>query len=172
MSYNPLLWKSFDLSDKPHQQLFLGQLTDLLQFLNSAQGLSTLLNGNALLGASSLTTVGVNLGNVTANQTVNCAQAASISGFVGVNTNFSPTVTFTNLTSGTPFSFRFTNGFTGTVVIKFAATNPSGTAYTVTAFSTSGIIAMATGVSVPTGQSVMFSGASFGLNMDLLCNVT
>jgi hypothetical protein len=173
MSYSPLLWKSFDISDKPHQQLFMGQLTDLLNFLNSAQGLATLLNGNSLLGASALELGPHNLGNVTTNQTINAGQAASITGFVGVGTAFSPLVTFTNLLAGTPFSFRFSNSSGSTVTLKLAATNPAGTSYTIVAFLTGGATDMtATGLSVASGHSAMFSGGSFGTNLDLLCNLS
>lgn len=173
MSFSPLLWKSFDISEKQHQQLFLGQLTDLLNFLNSAQGMATLLNGNSLLGATALSVSAKNLGNVTTNQTVDSSQAASIAGFIGVNTNFSPTVTFINLTAGTPFSFRFSNTFSGAVTFKIAATNVAGSSYTVMAFTSSAATNMtSTGLSVAAGQSAMFSGAGYGLALDLLANVT
>ena len=82
MSFAPLIWKGFSLDDKAHQQLFIGQICDLLNFLNSANGLATLLNGNSLLGASSLTFAAKNLGVVTTNQTIDASQAASVAGFV------------------------------------------------------------------------------------------
>ena len=172
-SYSPLLWTSFNLTDKAHQQLFLGQITDLLNFISNPSGLSTLLNGSESLGANALSMGGGNSGTIVGNITVNCAQSASIAGFAQVTTAVSPLITFTNMAAGTPFSYRFNNGSGSTVTIKFAATNASGSAYTVSAIpSGSAGVNMATGISITAGNQAMFSGASYGLNMDLMVNVT
>lgn len=174
MSFAPLIWKGFSLKDQQHEQLFIGQVSDLLNFLNSAQGLSTLLNGQGLLGASALSFAGSNLGTITTNQTVSAAQASSIMVKAAVSTAFSPTITFTNLAIGAPLSMRFQNTSGSAVTLKLAATSPSGSSYTIMAFSTTAATDMgATGLSVPGGTSAMFSGASYtGPALDLLVNVT
>lgn len=174
MSFAPLIWKGFSLKDPQHEQLFIGQVSDLLNFLNSAQGLSTLLNGQGLLGASALSFAGSNLGVITTSQTVPAAQASSVMVKASVSTVFSPTITFTNLAIGAPVSMRFSNTSGSPVTLKFAATSPAGSSYSITAFSTSAATDMVgTGLSVPSAQSAMFSGASYaGPALDLLVNVT
>jgi hypothetical protein len=174
MSFAPLIWKGFSLKDREHEQLFIGQVSDLLNFLNSAQGLATLLNGQSLLGASALSLVGTDLGVITTNQTIAAAQAASVMAKASVSTVFSPTITFTNLAVGAPVSMRFSNNSGSPVTLKFAATSPTGSAYIIFAFSTTAVTNMVTtGLSVGAGTSAMFSGASYaGPELDLLVNVT
>ena len=169
MSYNPLLWKSFDLSDKPHQQLFLGQLTDLLQFLNSAQGLSTLLNGQGLLGSSSSTYQQINYGTITTNESTSVANAASVYVYGGVTTAFSPTINLTNLNPGTTVQMRFGNASSGTVTLKVTASNPTGTAYSVFALGTGIFTQLDTsGISLTTNQTFAGIGNINGGSLEFI----
>ena len=173
MSFAPLIWKGFSFQDPKHQQLFIGQICDLLNFLNSAKGLSVLLNGSSTLGADALTLVGTNLGTITTNQTVACAQAASVMIIATVSTVFSPTITMTNLIPGTPVSLRFTNSSGSSITWKLAATSPIGASYVISAYSNTAATNMvSTGLSIPAGQSAMFSGSSVPTELDMSVNVT
>lgn len=168
MSFNPLIWKGFDLTDKAHEQLFMSQLADLLNTLNSAAGLANLLNGQSTLGATALSHFSTAQA-VVGNTTVNLANVTSATINLSVSTVVSPVLILTNLAQGTDLQVRFSNTSGSTVVFGITASDPSGAAYTVSAFSTASAVNMvSTGVSVTNNTNWIFKGNTMGLQLELL----
>lgn len=168
MAFNPLIWKGFDLQDKAHEQLFMSQLADLLNALNSAKGLANLLNGQGTLGATALNHLSLSQ-TITANLTVNLANVTSATIDLVVSTVVSPTLILTNLAQGTELQIRFGNTSGSTVIFKINATDPSGSAYSVMAYSTAlGSNMVSTGASVLTNTNWLFKGNTSGLFLEFL----
>lgn len=169
MAFNPLIWKGFDLKDKTHEQLFMSQLADLLNALNSAQGLANLLNGQGTLGTTALTNLAFSQ-VISGNTTISLANVARATIVLSLNTVVSPTVlNLTNLAQGTDVQIRFTNTSGSAVVFAIAAFDPSGAAYAVVAFGVGAALNMvASGVSVPTNTNYMFRGNTAGLDLEFL----
>lgn len=162
MSFNPLIWKGFDLNDKAHEQLFMGQLSDLLNSLSSGQGLSSILNAQASLQSSALTIVSVALGTVTTNQTVDCSGATSVA--ISADLNATPlNIAMTHLALGVPIMVHVNNLAGATRTLKLSATQPSGTAYLNVAWKTStgAVVNMtSTGLAILAGGTMISVGAA------------
>ena len=98
----------------------------------------------------------------TGNATINCFGAREVVIFASTVSNSPETFTFNNLQVGAKIYFRYANTSGGSNLLKFAGKTPSGTTYTsgFTVFDSGALDMVATGVSVPTGKTLMFQGVS------------
>lgn len=134
---DPNTWLSLDLSKRGQEQLFMQQLVQYCQYLNSkltnvnnqfsASNIASLLNGGNLLTAGSVLVSGQNLGTLAANTTFDCKGA--LINVVVFTFSAAITLTLQHLAIGSMVVMQVTCGPTGHV-LKFAATTPTGTAYT------------------------------------------
>jgi hypothetical protein len=169
MSFAPLNWKGIDLSKPGDSQLFLQQLSDLLNALNTARGLANILNGSSVLGATSQ-----NFASLTANltggvTTVDLSNMASANIVAANTTVVACTLNLTNVSVGTRIQIRYANSSVGTITFKITASDPSGAPYAVFGFATGSVVDMdATGLNVLTGHQLVFIGTTYLTDLELL----
>lgn len=135
---NPVAWKGIILSaagkvvDKTLQD-WQRQVADFcaqVQSFLTPLGLSSILNGNASLLGSSFATKVVDLGTITTDQTVNVAGAQFVSIRLASGINQTRVLTLNNLPSGASVMLDV-NSAASSLTLKMAATNPTGTVYTI-----------------------------------------
>lgn len=164
-SFNPLVFAGQDISTKKSQQLFLSQLSLLLDQLltgEQPQTIANLLNGLGLLKIGALTPATKDFGTVTTNQSQACDGATSVSIRLAVSTAITVGLTLTHLSIGVPVQIVFVNLSAGSASLQLAATDPSGTAYTALTgvLSTGGTTNLTTSQTVGAGLAIWLGGNS------------
>src|SRR5258708_6698163 len=130
-SFLPLSFASTDLSTKKGQQIFLGQLAQILNQIGyqTAASLANILNGNGALFGSALLVTAVDLGTVTTNQTVPCDGAASVSVNLRVATAIRVSFALTHLGVEPRVNIFLIKNSAWAATLKLTAPNPRGTVY-------------------------------------------
>jgi hypothetical protein len=157
-TFNPQTWQQMNILLKNQMLDFMKQLANWASWIQSASGLSSILNGSAALASSSLKYVTQNFGTITANQTLNVSGAASVVAVIQVATAFAPTLTLTGLSAGALVVVRFINSSAGAVIFKLAATSPTYVCVAHLAPATTTNLT-STGISIPAGGTVLLVGA-------------
>jgi len=163
---NPQTLATYDITQAPQARSFVKTVSDLLVAISSSVFIAGLMNGVSALFNSALIFKGVDLGTITTNQTVECANASGVAVSFTVATAFNPTITLNHLALGVPVTISFTNAAGGNILIKVAATQPGGTAYAGVLWKTSasGNNMSTTGLIVAAGAFVVASGSATPAN--------
>jgi hypothetical protein len=167
-TFIPLTWKNMDLKDPLQVGVLQKQLADWANqaqsILGSAAGLAGVLNGSSSVSGNSLNYVIKNLGTVTTDQTVNCANAAGVSISITMTTT-NVRLTMTNLDLGVPVQIVFINNSGGANrTLQISASTPGGTSYNVRGKIAGTAIAITdwgtTGIAIGAGLTYIFYGTS------------
>ena len=132
---NPQTLANYDITKGDQAKIFVKKVSDL--FLSIAQtltpaGLAAILNGNGLIQGTALTLVSTELGNVSVDQTVNCAGASAVTVFANNTAASTRTLTLNNLTIGVPVTLSLANTSGGSQLWMVKANTPASVAYAVT----------------------------------------
>jgi hypothetical protein len=172
---NPATLANFDITKGDQAKVFVKKVSDLFQALSTATQLAGILNGSGVVSGSALvagsvpetalTSVQTNLGSVSTNQTVNCANASSV--FVNFNYTAAITLNLTNLAAAAWVFIRATNTTGGALVLKMAGTGAAGSALTGGVFAVFVVQGVetnmgTTGQSLNAGVTEYYSGTVFG----------
>ena len=167
MAVDPNSWQALfspaagkELSSKPHRTF----VTQLVQYVtngfspgNLAQNVSGS-NRGVKAGALKNFTLDIPAAGGTLTKDVRDSYAVYVS--VEITGSGPVILTLNNLLTGSPVALQVTNNAGGNRTFQMAATNGSGTAYTIFAKSASYINMVSTGITMTTGTTLVFSGNS------------